>query len=437
MRIALFSDTFDEVNGVANTLQYLAAFAQEKDIHIDFFIHADMRADKEKKSIKETQKILKKKSKDKKTKKVKNKKGYTLEKRGSVRIFRFKAVLPIEYYNGLLFDLVTPRYAIIKRFEKTKYNLIHTATPGSMGLTAAYLAAHYRLPMIGVYHTAIPEYVKPMAQKQIEKWSSFFPPVGSAANWIGDSLEGFSREIIKWYYNQCTLVLAPSRYFQEELSGWFNSPVEIFTRGVDTEKFKPLVGADKKQNNLPVAIYVGRVSVEKNLQILLSIFKERKNVVLKVVGDGPFRQEMQEQLPNAEFTGFLKGKELVEAYSQADFFVFPSETDTFGNVILEAMSCGLPVLVSDKMAPKELIQEGKTGFVCEDENVFAEKIDLLTKDNRLRKKMSKLALQYARSRKWSEVFEDLIAKYKRVISSAKTKQKKQKKLVFKVNKKKS
>lgn len=396
MKIALFSDTFDEVNGVANTLGYLADYAQKQKIRIDFFVHA----------TKEKQKEFKKKEK------------YTLEKRGSVRIYRFKAVLPFEYYNGLLLDLAMPRYAILKRFEKKKYDLIHTATPGSMGITAAYLAAHYKLPMIGVYHTAIPEYIKPMAKKQIEKWTPFLPAAG---NWVGENLESLSREMLKWYYNQCALVLAPSQYFQEQLTEMFTSPIEIFTRGVDTQKFKPKKSIDSSQT--PTAIYVGRVSVEKNLQILIDIFKDQKNCVLKVVGDGPFREEMEKNLPMATFTGFLHGKDLVEAYASADFFIFPSETDTFGNVVLEAMSCGLPVLVSNKMAPKELVHQGENGFVCATLQEFQEKVDLLSKDRSLQKRMRKKALAYARSRSWDEVFEALIEQYQKTIKVVKTKKK--------------
>lgn len=399
MKIALFSDTFDEVNGVANTLGYLADYAQKQKIRIDFFVHAT--------------------KKDAKTFKKKEK--FTLEKRGTVRIYRFKAMLPFEYYNGLLLDLAMPRYAILKRFEKKKYDLIHTATPGSMGITAAYLAAHYKLPMIGVYHTAIPEYIKPMAKKQMEKWTPFLPAAG---NWVGENLENLSREMLKWYYNQCALVLAPSQYFKEQLTKMFDSPIEIFTRGVDTQKFKPKKSATKLKT--PTAIYVGRVSIEKNLQLLVDIFKNKKNCLLKIVGDGPYRKEMQKELPMATFTGFLRGKDLVDAYASADFFVFPSETDTFGNVVLEAMSCGLPVLVSDKMAPKELVQQGKTGFVCSTMQDFQEKVDLLAEDKSLQKKMSKKALSYARSRSWEEVFEDLIQKYKKTIEQSQKKKQKTK-----------
>lgn len=397
MRIALFSDTFDEVNGVANTLGYLCDYAEKKGVEIDFFIHAP------------------------KQEQTKN----SLEKRGKVRIYRFKAVLPWEYYNGLLVDLVIPRYAVLKAFSKKKYDLIHTATPGSMGLTAAYLAKQYRLPMIGVYHTAIPEYIKPMAEKQIEKWMGFFPNVATvAAPKVGESLEKISREMVKWYYDQCELVLAPSQYFQEELRKWLTAPVEIFTRGVDTEKFKPL--RKRKENHPPVALYVGRVSVEKNLQLLLPIFAEQDKVKLQVVGDGPFREEMQSKLARAEFSGFLRGQDLVEAYSQADFFVFPSRTDTFGNVILEAMSCGLPVIVSDQMAPKELVQEGKTGFICSTEKDFADKIKYLAEHSAECRRMGKAAYAYALSRRWSDVFDELWATYKKTVKTHKKKLKKEK-----------
>jgi glycosyltransferase involved in cell wall biosynthesis len=166
------------------------------------------------------------------------------------------------------------------------------------------------------------------------------------------------------------------------------------------------------------ALYVGRVSEEKNLRLLARLFKSRSDVELMVVGDGPYRAEMESNLPGARFTGFLRGQDLSQAYASADFFVFPSETDTFGNVVLEAMSSGLPVLVSSGMGPKGLVTHGRNGFVCENEQEFNDRINLLVSNAELRLKMGREARAFALTQSWDNVFFDLFRVYTQILEQA-------------------
>jgi glycosyltransferase involved in cell wall biosynthesis len=163
---------------------------------------------------------------------------------------------------------------------------------------------------------------------------------------------------------------------------------------------------------------VGRVSIEKNLDQLVPLFRDRRDARLVVVGDGPYLKEMKSLLPHALYMGFLKGDDLSRAYASADIFIFPSTTDTFGNVVLEAMSSGLPVIVTDKMGPREMVKHGRTGFITRNPHDMNEKLDILIKDRSKRLSMGSAARDYALTRSWDSVFEKLFQDYHRVIAPA-------------------
>jgi len=164
-------------------------------------------------------------------------------------------------------------------------------------------------------------------------------------------------------------------------------------------------------------VYVGRVSVEKNLPLLARAFEGMEGAALKIVGGGPYLEKMKRECPSAAYTGMITGEELSRAYASADVFAFPSETDTFGNVVLEAMSSGLPAVVTDKMGPKEIVRDGETGFIASTHEEFIEKVRLLVSDEDLRMKMGRNAREYALTRSWERVFGELFAEYGRHIAT--------------------
>jgi glycosyltransferase involved in cell wall biosynthesis len=221
---------------------------------------------------------------------------------------------------------------------------------------------------------------------------------------------------VRWYYNHSDLILAPSAYVRDEIGKWLESPVDILSRGIDIDQFSPAHRIVEEGRVRPQALYVGRVAPEKNLALLVDTFKERDNVSLKVVGDGPYLEEMKRQLPQVEFTGKLTGVQLSRAYASADFFVFPSESDTFGNVVLQAKASGLPVVVSDKMGPKEQVNHGVNGFISSDGEQFAEAVDRLVDDPGLRFRMGSAARKDAENFTWPRVFERLLQHYEHAIS---------------------
>jgi len=372
MKIALFTDTYDEVNGVSNTFRYLTEYCRENNRQLDVYAHSDKKD--------------------------------SVEEMGPVRIYRYKPAVPVDIYFDMIFDLKIPRFRIFKDARAQNYDLVHTATPGSMGLNALAVARLDKIPMVGSYHTSLPEYVRQRIDKIVEKFR--LPTEHS-----GQRSENLTWDYMEWYYNQTRLVLAPSEHTKLVLESRLKSPVGIFSRGIDTERFNPCY---REEHQGVVVLYVGRVSVEKNLDVLTGIFSNNRDAKLVIVGDGPYKAEMQQHCPDADFTGFLKGQELSKVYASADIFVFPSTTDTFGNVVLEAMSSGLPVIVTDKMGPKELVTHEENGFITHNTDDFREKLDLLIKDKELKKRMGANARKYAISRSWDAVFDKLFADYQMI-----------------------
>jgi len=194
--------------------------------------------------------------------------------------------------------------------------------------------------------------------------------------------------------------------------------IKLLPRGVDTNRFNP-----SKRNGYferyPAVktglklLYVGRVSKEKNLHVLANAFKMlvqlMDNVTLVIVGDGPYLAEMQETMSGTPcvFTGYLEGEELTAVYASCDLFVFPSTTDTFGNVVLEAQASGIPVIVTDEGGPRENIIPGETGLVVESDHELSllEAIHGLLSDPQRLRLMGNAARQYMESRSFEGVFD--------------------------------
>src|SRR5213078_2046719 len=208
---------------------------------------------------------------------------------------------------------------------------------------------------------------------------------------------------------------------EEYRQGWIKrgfdpAKLKIFPRGLDTELFTParrdpaFFEKFGVQNGEVRLLYVGRVSREKDLDVLADAYRRLRDeglpVQLFVVGHGPYSEAFAESLPEAFFTGYLRGKELATAYASADIFVFPSTTDTFGNVIIEAQASGVPVVVSDSGGPKELVQDNKNGLITKSHDVedLTRAIRELVADPDRRKRMGNLARESVIDRTWPTAF---------------------------------
>lgn len=240
-----------------------------------------------------------------------------------------------------------PLLDMIDYIEREKFTECIISTPGPIGVTALAAAKLLGLKTSGIYHTDFPQYVRILTED--------------------DVMETLMWKYMHWFYSQLDLVYVNSDFYRRcwVERGIAPEKLEILPRGLDTELFNPKHrdSAYWKRRGAkgPVILYVGRVSKEKDLAFLAKVYHAVKqdvpNATLAIVGEGPFRRELSKIVPDGIFTGILTGQELGIAYASADLFAFPSTTDTFGNVVLEAVAAGLPVLVSDIGGPKELVQD--------------------------------------------------------------------------------
>ena len=303
-----------------------------------------------------------------------------------------------EYREQKLFH--PPFLEIIDYCYLRNFTHIMAATPGPLGLTAMAVARILQLPLWGTYHTALPQYAQYLTED----------PMIVQLMW----------KYMVWFYNQMDLVFVPSRSTAEELQqkGVNGDKLRIFPRGVDLQLFHPTKRNGFLESRFQVKdetklLYVGRVSKEKNLEILVRVFKsliqDHSGLHLVVVGDGPYLEEMQQELAGTPctFTGYLQGEDLAAAYASCDLFLFPSTTDTFGNVVLEAQASGIPVIVTDFGGPQENLIPGKTGLVIRgdsEESLLGAIHSLLAQPERL-KDMGLTARCYMEERSFDAAFQ--------------------------------
>jgi glycosyltransferase involved in cell wall biosynthesis len=303
-----------------------------------------------------------------------------------------------EYREQKLFH--PPFLEILDYCYLRNFTHILAATPGPLGLTAMAIARILHLPLWGTYHTALPQYAQYLTEDLM--------------------IVQFMWKYIVWFYNQMDLIFVPSRSTAEELQakGVNGDKMRIFPRGVDLQLFHPAKRNGFLESRFQVEdgiklLYVGRVSKEKNLEILARIFKklsqDHPGIRLVVVGDGPYLEEMQQELAGTSctFTGYLHGEDLAAAYASCDLFLFPSTTDTFGNVVLEAQASGLPVIVTDAGGPQENLIPGETGLIIRgdsDESLLEAIQGLLAQPEQL-KVMGLTARRYMEERSSNAAFQ--------------------------------
>jgi glycosyltransferase involved in cell wall biosynthesis len=310
----------------------------------------------------------------------------------------------IPFYRDML--MYWPPYrTILKRLVEDRINVVHLTTPGPMGLAALAAARRLRLPLVGSFHTDLARYTGLLS--------------GSPA------LEAFMRGYMRWLYGHCGRVLVPSQATRQLVagSGVPDDRLAIWSRGVDSETFAParrsptLRAEWRAAGDRPVLLYAGRLSTEKGVERLPDLHTrlERLGVDhrLVIVGDGPLRASLAAACPAAICPGMLGRDRLAEVYASADVFVFPSRTDTAGNVVLEAQASGLPVVVADCGGPREHMRNGVTGVVCpDDRKAWTVATATLLTDPSTRRTMSTAAREFALTRTWQLALTPLFDVYR-------------------------
>src|SRR5437660_653203 len=291
-----------------------------------------------------------------------------------------------------------PILRILDYIQREKFTEIIISTPGPVGLTGLLAAKMLNLQTSGIYHTDFPQYIRILTE------DSF--------------LESVAWRYMHWFYGQLDVVFVNSDEYRQSWvkRGFDPAKLKLFPRCLDTELFTParrdpaFFEKFGVQNGEARLLYVGRVSREKDLDVLADAYRRLRDeglpVQLFVVGHGPYSEAFAESLPEAFFTGYLRGKDLATAYASADIFVFPSTTDTFGNVIIEAQSSGVPVVVSDSGGPKELVEDKANGLITKSRDVddFTRAVRALVTDPALRERMGISARKSVIDRSWPGAF---------------------------------
>jgi glycosyltransferase involved in cell wall biosynthesis len=243
--------------------------------------------------------------------------------------------------------------------KNIKPDAIHIATEGTLGVAAGTFCRHKKIPFTTSYHTKTPEYIKER-----------FP-------WVPLS---WGYRFMRWHHKGSRACLVTTPSMKEELDAWSLHPnLQVWTRGVDYNTFDWRVAA-LPNNDIPVLTYVGRVAVEKNIEAFLNLPHE--GFIKQVIGDGPDLARLKEeyQHPNIRFLGYKFGTDLAREIAKSDCFVFPSKTDTFGIVMIEANACGCPVAAYPVTGPKDFVVNGVNGYL--DEDLYTAVANCLTLDRR-------------------------------------------------------
>lgn len=374
MKIALFTDTYlPEVNGVARTLGRLVAHAADRGHQVGLVTPRVSR-----------------------------------EAAAHSTFHHQLFGVPVPVYPEL--KLARPLDGAGRRvLEEFRPDLIHVATESTVGASGARWAIRSGIPLVTSFHTNFADYLAGYG-------------LGWAEGWVWNHLRGF--------HDRAGITFCPSRATLETLrSHGFHDRLRIWSRGVDSRHYHPgrrketvrqrlAPGADK------ILLYVGRLAPEKRVNLLVEAFQEIRRlegdrVSLVLVGDGPAAAELRRTAgPGVRFTGYLKGDDLAEAYAAADIFVFPSDTETFGNVVTEARASGLPVVAPARGGVMETVRTGETGILVPPRNAgrLAEATLSLLRDGPMRARLAAGARSEAESRSWSTILDGLLASWEEVVA---------------------
>lgn len=371
LKICLVSDTVFDVNGVSRFIQDFAkeAITYEKEFYVITSTKKDIEG--------------------------------SFENIANIKpIFRIK----MPFYQSL--DLVFPNFFKIKKeIEKLNPDLLHISTPGTVGLCALISAKLLKIPIVGIYHTDFPAYMYKNTKNRFVRWGT----IKFLKYFYGSYKALFSRS------DEYFKTLKEQLHFEDENLHLLKAGINIksFDKSFKDESLWEKYGVDNRKFKI---LYVGRVSVEKNVDKLLDIWKKAKlqNCQLILVGDKELKIEIQDE--TITYLGRKRGEELSKVYASSDCFIFPSTTDTLGQVVMEAMSSGLPVIVTNEGGPKTFVDES-LGYIV-DINLYDEVVSALNElstNKNVHIKKSEKAYEYMRNMSISHSFLDFWQKNEEIL----------------------
>ena len=315
------------------------------------------------------------------------------------------AEFDVPHYPGLRIG-VPSLSAAVQMLAEGNYELLHVCSPGPVGVAGALLSRGLRVPLVGSYHTELTAYAKLRS--------------------VGPGVVEAMGRAVSTLYRACDLVLSPSPTADATLAeiGVAAERTARWDRGVDSARFDPTLRAPIGPPGAVNILYAGRITHEKGADLLAEAFLQARasdqRLRLVLAGGGPEQERLRERIGDgATFLGWLQGQELARAYASADVFLFPSSTDTFGQVVLEAQASGLPVVAVAAGGPLSLIDNGVSGLLCPpDAGALADAVLRLAGSQRLREQLARAGLAAARQRTWEQALERLGEGYRRVLSAS-------------------
>lgn len=386
-RVAFFPDSFHEVNGVAHTSRNFVGYARQKQLPF-LCVRAGNRPQ-------------------------------PFETAGTVETLELpRGGSSIRIEKDLEFDPLFTRHTalVAEHLRRFRPDLIHITGPSDLGILGAYLSWKLGIPLAASWHTNVHEYAARRTSLLTQHLPAWTRPSSAEHVVQTGALWATAR-----FYRLARLLFAPNPELCHMLTTATGRPCHQMERGVDTNLFSPSKRSRTQTKNIESSFilgYVGRLSVEKNVSLLPQIEHElalgdnstSKRIRFLIIGQGSEEATLRSQLQHADFTGVLRGGPLAEAYANMDLLIFPSHTDTFGNVVLEALASGVPAIVTRDGGPKYIVQDGQTGIVADDQN-FAQSIAALLADPRKLASMREAARDHALTCSWNAVFDRVYAAY--------------------------
>jgi glycosyltransferase involved in cell wall biosynthesis len=392
-RVAYFPDSFHEVNGVAHTSRHFEAFARRRNIPFLCIRAAGERSPARAESFQQEGNV------------------WTLELPRGIFSFALE--------KDLRFDPAFPRHIPIMHevLDRFQPDLIHITGPSEVGMLGAGLAHHRELPLAASWHTNVHEYLA----RRSDWLLRLLPEKHSQST--GKKIQDLTLAAAARFYSIAKVLYAPNRELCELLESATGRPCHLMPRGVDTELFSPAKRPESRPGSPVILGFCGRLSIEKNVTHLAAIHHELiqrgfTNFRFLIIGHGQEEAWLRERMPQADFAGVLHGEALARAYAGMDLFVFPSHTDTFGNVVLEALASGVPAIVTPDGGPRYIVRdtqdETATGRIAPDE-AFTEAILGILTNPLQHHAMRAAARAYALTASWDSVFEGVYAGYDSIL----------------------
>lgn len=315
------------------------------------------------------------------------------------------------------FDLAFWRHyeRVLDAVRRFAPHILHITGPSDVGQLGALIAHRLRVPLAASWHTNLHEY----AERRALGLLPFLPR--QTQEGVGRLIREMSLSIILQFYRIPRVLFAPNPELIDLLAKGTGKAVHAMNRGVDTSQFTPQ-RRDRTDGMFTIG-YVGRLTIEKNVHFLIELEEALDRAGFSgfrfsIVGQGAEEPWLQSRMRHADFYGVLRGEALARAYANMDVFVFPSRTDTFGNVVLEALASGVPAIVTDAGGPRFIVHEAETGFVASNLTQFVYHVQNLARQAERLQTMREAARVYALNYSWDRIFSGMYDEYQRELDKS-------------------